>query len=115
MLDKVIDEKLEYLTCEVTKFFMFCVTLVDGEKNSMQLYPMELGSKILDFYEKNKNSYNKHQLVNQFIKTYMGIALIKEYSKVKGHLDSLFIRNENGPIDRIFATTEFVKGNHKGF
>lgn len=45
----------------------------------------------------------------------MGIALIKEYSKVKDHLDSLFIKNDDGPIDSIFAKTEFVKWNQKGF
>ncbi|MEK5331109.1 MULTISPECIES: hypothetical protein [unclassified Lysinibacillus] len=114
-MDKVTDEKLEYFTGEVTKFFMFCVTLVDGGQNSMKIYPIELGCKMADFYEKNENRYNKHQLVNQFIKTYMGIALIKEYSKVKDHLDSLFIKNDDGPIDSIFAKTEFVKWNQKGF
>lgn len=106
-LSIIKDEKLDYFTGEVTKFFMFCVMMGDGGQNSLQINSLRLGSSILDFYEKNKNIYNKNQLVNQFIKTYMGIELIKVYSKVKEHLDNLIIRSEDGPIDPIFAITEF--------
>ncbi len=85
-MEVVEKEKLNYLTDEVTKFLIFTIALTNKRQSVLQLDRIGLSKKIADFYRNNESHYNKNQLVHQFIKKYLGIEMLKEYSKVKKYL-----------------------------
>ena len=59
MLDNVADEKLIYLTGEVTKFLKICTTVSDDEHESWQISPIDLSNKLTDFKEMENSERNK--------------------------------------------------------